>query len=166
MKTKEQKSKEIKLGRDLISKNQSLIFIDFTGIPTASVNKLKKDLKSAGGQIRIFKKRLLAVAMKKSGLDFDPVTFTAQVAGVFAKGDVSSIAGIIHKFQKEVVKDKKVLNILGAYEINKKNFLDLKAFTEIAKLPSREVLLQLLMGAITGPIRKMMYTLDEVGKKK
>ena len=166
MKTKEQKSKEIKLGRDLISKNKSLIFIDFTGISTPQVNKLKKDLKQAGGSIRIFKKRLLAVAMKKSGLDFDPVTFTAQVAGVFAQGDVSSIAGIIHKFQKEVVKSKKVLNILGAYEIDKKNFLDLKAFTEIAKLPPREVLLQLLMGAITGPLRQLMYTLGEVGKKK
>ncbi len=166
MKTREQKKKEIKLGKDLLAKAKSLVFIDFTGVPTLSLNKLKKELKKAGATFRVIKKRLLGVALKRQNHDVDPVKFNSQVGAVFANGDISSVASIVHKFQKDLVKEKKTLNIWGAYELDKKNFLNVESFTAIAKLPSREVLLQLLMGAMTGPLRAFMHISGEIAKKK
>ena len=165
MKTKAQKSNELDLGKDLLNKNQSVIFADFTGVGTAFINKLKKELKKSGSVFKVIKKRLLKIAMQKSGLDFDPTQFEAQVGAVFLPGEVSSGAGVVYKFSRELAKEKKDFKLLGAYEISKKSFLNAEQFLVIAKLPSREVLLGQLVGVLSGPIRAFMYVLQEKAKK-
>lgn len=165
MKNKAQKTKELKLGQDLLAKNQTVIFADFTGVGTASINKLKKELKKSNSVFKVIKKRLLKIAFKEQGLDFDPTQFDAQVGAVFIPGELSSTAGAVYKFTRELAKEKKEFKVLGVYEIPKRSFLDQKAFLEIAKLPSREVLLAQVVGVLAGPIRAFMHVLNERAKK-
>ncbi|HEY4475252.1 MAG TPA: 50S ribosomal protein L10 [Candidatus Paceibacterota bacterium] len=165
MKTKVQKTKELESAQELLAKNQSVIFADFTGVGTALINKLKKELKKTNGVFKVVKKRLLKIAAEKSGLDFDPTQFDAQVGAIFLPGDVASGAGVVYKFSRELVKEKKEFKLLGAYEISKKSFLNAEQFLAIAKLPGREVLLAQLVGVLSGPIRAFMYVLQERSKK-
>lgn len=166
MKTKLQKSKEIELGSKLLAQSKALIFTDFTGTATSAINKLKKDLKKSGAAFRVIKKRLLGIALKKAKVDFDPTQFEGQVGVVFSPTELSSVAGIVYKFAKDLAKEKKEFKLLGAYELDKKVALDLNQFLAIAKLPSREILLAMLVGVMSGPIRGIMYVMGELSNKK
>jgi large subunit ribosomal protein L10 len=165
MKTKAQKAEEIKEAAELLKKNENLVFTDFTGVSFEFLKKLKVQLKKSGATFKVVKKRLLRVAMKEQGIEYDPVQFDAQVGTIFVPKSLSESASIIYKFAKEVAKAKKEFKILGAFDMKEKKALTGEEFTVIAKLPSREVLLGMVLGAITGPLRAFMYLLQELAKR-
>ena len=165
MKTRVQKSKEIKAGEELLAKNKTVIFADFSGVSFEQIKRLKNELKKAGGVFKVVKKRLLRLVFKNLSLDFDPTQFDSQVGIVAIPGELSSGAGMVYKFSKELAKEKKEFKLLGAYEIPLKNFLNAEQFLAIAKLPPREVLLAQLVGVLSGPIRALMYIIDQLSKR-
>lgn len=165
MLTKEEKKKIIKESADYIAKSKNLVFADFSGVDTEAIKKLKQELKKSGANFRVTKKTLLKLALKEAGYDFDPLQFTAQLGVVFAPKELTSVANQIYKFSKELAKSKKNFQILGSYDLEKKNFLTAEDFVVIAKLPSREVLLAQLLGVLSGPIRAFMYIVDQLSKR-
>src|SRR3989344_737187 len=165
MLTKAQKAKHIELGQDLIKKSKTLVFADFTGVDTGSVRRIKTEVRKAGATFKVIKKRLLKIAFKNSGIDFDPLQFAAQVGTFFIPEDLSSVAAPIHKFAKELARVKKDFKVLGAYDVVNKVAVPVEEFTAIAKLPSRETLLSMVLGAMTGPLRAFMYLAQEIAKK-
>ena len=165
MKTKAQKAKEIKQGKELLEKSGSLVFADFTGIGIEKINKLKSDLRKSSSVFKVIKKRLLRIVFKEKGIDFDPKQFDSQLGVVFIPGELIGAASIIYKFAKDLLKEKKEFKLLGAYEIPQKLFLNAEQFLAIAKLPSREVLLAQLVQVLAGPIRAFMYIFQERAKK-
>lgn len=165
MKTKIQKAKEIKVGEELLLKSQSVIFTDFSGVSFEQIKRLKANLKKTEATFKVIKKRLLRIVFKNLGLDFDLTQFESQLGIVVAPGDLSSVAGIVYKFSKELAREKREFKLLGAYEIPLKNFLNAEKFLAIAKLPPREILLAQFVGVLAGPIRAFMYVLDQRSKK-
>ena len=166
MKTRAQKGKEIEAGTELLSKSQSLVFADFTGVSFELIKKLKNELKKSGSVFKVLKKRLLKIVFKNSSLDIDPTQFESQAGVIFIPGELTQAAGAIYKFSKDLAKAKKEFKVLGAYELPKKLFLSAEEFLAIARLPSREVLLAQLVGVLSGPIRAFMYVLDQISKKQ
>jgi len=166
MLTKEQKKKQVALGEDLLKKSKTLVFADFTGVDTGSVRRIKIEVKKVGAAFKVIKKRLLKLAFKNLGIDFDPLQYAAQVGTFFIPEDLSSVAGPIHKFAKDLAKEKKEFKVLGAYDLANKAAISLEDFNAIAKLPGRETLLAMVLGAITGPLRAFMYLANEIGKKQ
>ncbi len=166
MKTKAQKSRELEDGKKFLSASKNVVFADFTGVGIELLKKLKKELKKSGAAFRVIKKRLLRIAMKDSGYDLDPTQFDAQVGSIFVPGELSDgAADAIYKFSKALAKEKKEFKVLGAYDLAARKALTGEEFMVIAKLPSREVLLGMLLGAITGPLRAFMYALAEISKQ-
>ena len=165
MLTKEQKKKHVELGQDLIKKSKTLVFADFTGVDTGSIQRIKTEVRKAGATFKVIKKRLLRLAFKNSGVDVDPLQFAAQVGTFFIPEDLSSVAAPIHKFAKELAKAKKEFKVLGAYDLVNKVVIPVEEFTAIAKLPSRETLLAMVLGAFTGTLRAFMYLVQEISKK-
>jgi large subunit ribosomal protein L10 len=165
MKTKAQKAVEIKEAQELLSKNENLVFTDFTGVSFEFLKKLKVQLRKSGATFKVVKKRLLKVAMKEQGIEFDPVQFDSQLGTIFVPKSLSESASIIYKFAREVAKEKKEFKILGAFDTKEKKALTAEEFTVIAKLPSREVLLSMVLGGMTGPLRAFMYLLQELAKR-
>ena len=166
MLTKEQKKKHVELGESLLKKSKTLVFADFTGVDTGSVRNIKVEVRKAGASFKVIKKRLLRIALKNSGIEFDPMQFPAQVGTFFIPEDLSSVAGPIFKFAKALVKEKKEFKVLGAYDLTAKVAIPVEEFNAVAKLPGREVLLSMVLGAITGPLRAFMYIAQEIAKKQ
>jgi large subunit ribosomal protein L10 len=163
MLTKQQKKEHVKKGKELIKESRNLVFADFTGVGVEDIRHLKSELKKAGIVFRVFKKRLLKIALKEAGIEFDPEQFAAQLGTFFMPGELSDAAGQIYKFSKDLAKKKKDFKVLGVYDITAKSFLDPEQFTVIAKLPSREILLAQLVGMLAAPIRALMYLLSARG---
>lgn len=166
MLNKQQKKAYVALGVDLSKGAQTLAFVDFTGVSVTHFSRFKREIKKASGTVKVMKKRLLKIALKEAGIDFDPTQFEKQLATVFVPDDVSAVASIIFKFNQEMQKAGTAFAMLGAYSITDKSFIDVKEFTAIAKLPTREVLLSMVLGAATGPLRAFMYLLLEIAKKQ
>lgn len=166
MLTKAQKKEHVAAGGKLITASKALVFADFTGAPTKEVNKLKNELKKSGATFKVIKKRLLKIALKDAGIETGALDGKSQAATVFSPGDLTTVAGPIFKFSKELAKSKIEFKVLGAYDRESNVAVSVQEFNVIAKLPSREVLLAQVVGTMSGPIRKFMVALQEIAKKK
>ena len=125
----------------------------------AAVELAKDDMK-------VVKKRLLNIALEKLGIKFDTMMMKEQMTAVFSKGDLSSVAQIVHKFSKEIIKGKKGnFAVLGAFDASDGRVVDANEFKAIATLPSREVLLAQVAMMLTMPLKQMMMVLNEKSKK-
>ena len=160
MLTKDQKKEQVALAVKHVKASKSLIFADFTGVPTGEILKLKNTLRAMGGKFQVFKKRLLNIALKDSGVPVDTAKFEAQLGTVFAPKSIYDVAGLVYKFAKDLLKGtKKEFKILGAYDATESKTIDAPTFMMIAKLPPREVLLAQIAMMLTMPIKKVMVAL-------
>jgi large subunit ribosomal protein L10 len=161
MLTKTQKKSQVILSVDDIKKSQSLVFADFTGVSTPEVRTLKLALKVMGAKFKVYKKSLLKIALKQSGVVVDADKFESQLGTVFAPKGIYDVAGTVAKFAKDLLRNsKKEFKILGAYDSQEKRFVDSAQFALIAKLPPREILLAQIAMMLTMPIKKVMVGLN------
>lgn len=159
--TKDQKKEQVALGVKAIKNSKSLVFADFTGVPTGEMLKLKNTLRAMGGKFQVFKKRLLNIALKDAGVAVDTTKFESQLGTVFAPKSIYDVASIVQKFAKELLKTtKKEFKILGCYDAAEAKVFDALTFQTIAKLPPREVLLAQIAMMLTMPIKKVMVGLN------
>ena len=161
MLTKQQKTQQIKESKELIKGSKMLIFVDFTGTTVDEIKKLRRALLAIGSKLKVVKKKLLRVALSEDKIDFNPEQFESQVGTIFSSADISEIAGPIYKFSKEHPGFK----LVGGLNVETKEEVPFETIQMIGSLPSREILLAQLLGALTAPIRGLMYILQERSKQ-
>ena len=167
MLTKSQKSAVIEVGAQRLKESETLVFAEFNGVSVENFKKLRRELKKLGADFKIVKKRLVNLILKNAGIDmFDVRASKNQLGTIFAKGDLSSIAGAVHKFSKEITKGKKgAFGVSGAYSFGEKRFVDPIEFKAIATLPSREVLLAQIAMMLTVPLKQIITIINEKSKQ-
>lgn len=170
MKTKIQKTEELKRAEELLGKSKFLAFAEFSGVSAEDVRKLRRSAKEAGASILMLKKRLLAIALKNKGVDFDTKGLKTSIGTVFAD-DVEKSTGAVYKFFANLgeTKDEKAANIkkiLGGYDLATMSPLDASRVIAIGQLPPRDVLMAQLMGMFVAPLRTFMYMVNEIAKSK
>lgn len=164
MLTKEQKKKLIARGEDIIGASAHMLFADFTAIPTADIKKLRIIMRELGGIFAVIKKRLLRIALKNKGIDFDPTRFAVQAGIIASPKTLYDGAGKIQALVKELAKTKKELKILGGIDLETKQEITAEDFVKIAKLPTREALLTRIAFMLTMPVKKIMVAFHERAK--
>ncbi len=170
MKTKAQKSEELKKAKELLEKSRALIFADFTKVTAEDVRKLRRELKKTGGHFLVIKKRLLGLLLKERGIEADLKQFKISVGTIFVEGNIEKAAGPAYKFFAGIAvpeggaKDVWVKHLLGGYDMGSSSHVDAEKIVYIGKLPPREVLLGQLLGMLAAPIRSFLYVLDQKSK--
>ena len=162
MLTKTQKNKIIEEVQSLAKASKILLFTDFTGTSVQEIKELRKLARDLGAKYKVIKKKLMRVAFEKLGVGFDPEKFESQLGTIFSPKDISEVAGAVYKFSKEV--EKKGFKILGAYDLEKSEFLEGDFVKKIGQLPSRDIILGQLVGVLAAPIKMFMYVLDQKSK--
>lgn len=157
MLTLSQKEQIIKDSLKKIQDSQSLIFVDFSGVKNQDFQGLRSQVKSAGGQMQVIKKKLLRLVFEKSGLNFNPEDFELQLATVFSPTDIYTIAAAVGRAE--------TAKIIGGFDLENKQFIPAEEAIRFSRLPSREVLLGQLAGGLISPIRAFLYILSERSKK-
>lgn len=166
MLTKAQKQSLIEESGKRIQASETLVFAQFSGVTMDEFTKLRRALRSVDADFLIIKKRLLKLALEKANVVFNPTDSQLQLGTIFAKGDLSSVAGIIHKFAKDLAKAKKgEFAVAGAFDLKEKRFIDAPEFKAVATLPSREVLLAQIAMLLTMPLKKLMMAINERSKQ-
>lgn len=171
MKTKAQKSEELKKAKELLAKSQALIFADFTKVSAEDIRKLRAELKKVNGNYLVIKKRLLGLLLKEQGLDANLKQFKISVGTIFSEKGVDSVAGPAFRFFSGLEvpeggdKNMWTSHLLGGYDLAGKMPLDATQVVAIGKLPPREVLLAQVLGMFTAPLRAFMYIVDQKSKR-
>ncbi len=171
MKTKIQKTEELARAKELLEKSRALIFTDFTKVPAEDVRRLRRELKKSGAQFLVIKKRLLSLLLKEKGIAADLTQFKTSVGTVFSENDIERATAPAFKFFSALEipegspKDMWIKHLLGGYDMAKNSSFDTAQIVFIGKLPPREVLLSRLLGTLAGPIRSLLYVLDEKVKR-
>jgi len=173
MLTKTQKNKIIEEVQNLVKTNKILLFTDFTGTSVGEIKLLRRLVSNLDAKYKVIKKKLMRVALENLNINFNPEQFESQLGTIFSSNDISEIAAPVYKFFKEV--EKKGFSarggpalsgkILGAYDLEKGEFLDGDFVRKIGQLPSREILLAQLAGMLSAPVRMFLYVLDQKTKQ-
>jgi len=161
--TKEQKTKQIKDVREKISNQKSVVFVDFSKVPSQDMFALRRNLKSEGCNLKIAKKTLVRIAFGQSGISFwnkIKAAVPGQLALVLGIEDEIAPARIANKFAK----DHESFKILGGIFENR--FADREKVLALANLPSRNELLSRLVGSIANPMASFVRVLDKVRESK
>ena len=140
--------------------SKSTIVVDYRGLTVGEVTELRKQLREAGIDFKVYKNsmtRRAADAAELSGLN---VALTGPNAIAFSNDDVVAPAKILNDFAK---KHEALELKAGVIEGNIASVEDIKA---LAELPSREGLLSMLLSVLQAPIRNLALAAKAVAEQK
>lgn len=166
MKSKTKKAEELGSLKDKFPRSKITVFTSFSkagekGLSVSQMTELKRLLRSLNSEYFVIKKTLIDLAIKDKNYDgLDVFNMSGSVGLVLGDDDPYVVAKKVYEFSKK----NPALNFWGA--IMDGRFINTDAFLEIAKMPSREVLLGRLVGMLTYPVRGLAIALSEVAKKK
>lgn len=144
---KEEKTKAIEELQQTFDKCTVGILTDFKGIRANDIANLRRQLRKAGVQYKVVKNTLARFAAEKSGKSNLAEYFKGPVAIAFGFGEVTQPAKILSDF---IAGTKLTLSIKGGFLGVR--ILTPQEVTELARMPSREVLLARVLGGMQSPI--------------
>lgn len=168
MKSKSQKSQDLKKLKQELDKSTITIFTTFSrvgekGLSVAQMRELKNSLRGSA-EYFVTKKSLIEKALKSKNYDgVDVYGIDGSMGVVFSEGSEEDAYAVSKKLY-EFARKNPALQFFGA--VFGKNFLEKDAFMEMAKMPSREALIARLLGMMKYPISGLAIVLKEVAKKK
>lgn len=171
MMAREDKVAVVKEIEERFSKIQGAVLTDYRGLDAADMTELRKQLREAGVEYKVLKNTLTILAAQELKMDDLIPLLTGPTAFAFGYDDPVAPAKIISEFAKK----NKNLEIKGG--ILEGNVLDPEGVKSLADLPSREILLSMvvrgmqapiagMVNVLQGNIRNVVYALDAVRKQK
>ncbi|MDQ0157011.1 50S ribosomal protein L10 [Robertmurraya andreesenii] len=145
---------------DKLKSSVSTVVVDYRGLNVAEVTELRKQLREAGVEFKVYKNTLTRRAAEAAELTGLNEVLTGPNAIAFSTEDVVAPAKIINEFAKK----NEALEIkAGVIEGNVATVEDIKA---LADLPSREGLLSMLLSVLQAPIRNLALATKAVADQK
>ena len=124
------------------------ILTEYRGLSVGELATLRRSLRAAGGDYKIYKNTLVRFAAQAQGLDELVPLLIGPTAIAFVEGDAVSVAKALRDFARTnpnlVVKG----GLLGT------GILTAKEATALADIPPREVLLARLAGGLAAPLQQ------------
>ena len=164
MKTKVQKLADADNLKSKIPASKLTVFTSFgrtgeKGLSVAQMTELRRLLRSINADYLVTKKTIIDRAVKDSG-DVDVLSMVGSLGLAMGKDDAYVTAKKLYEFAKK----NTALQFFGALFDGK--FISNDQFMEMAKMPSREILLGRLFGMLKYPLSSLAIVMSEISKKK
>ena len=156
-KLKESKVAEIK---EKMSKAQGIIFAKYQGLTVEDDTLLRKNLREAGVEYKVYKNSLTTLAAKELGLDGISSYLEGPVSVAFGYEDPTAPARILKDFSKE----HKNLELKAGIVEGK--IFDANQVIELASIPPKDVLIAKLLGSFKAPLSNLAYLLNAIKESK
>ncbi|MBM6648891.1 50S ribosomal protein L10 [Bacillus hominis] len=140
--------------------SKSTIVVDYRGLTVSEATELRKNLREAGVEFKVYKNSLTRRAAESAEMAELNEFLTGPNAIAFSNEDVVAPAKVLNDFAKK----HEALEIKAGVIEGKLVTLDeVKA---IATLPSREGLLSMLLSVLQAPIRNLALATKAVADQK
>ena len=154
------KAQEVEVVTAKLKEAASVVVVDYRGLTVEQVTELRKQLRDANVEMKVIKNGILRRAAEAAGLEGMGDVFVGPTAVAFSNEDVVAPAKIMNDFAKTADK----LEIKGG--IIEGNVSSVEEIVALAKLPSREGLLSMLLSVLQAPVRNVAYAVKAVSEAK
>lgn len=154
---KEAKVSEIK---EKMEKAQGIIFAKYQGLTVEEDTELRKTLRDAGIEYKVYKNTLVTLAAKELGMDGIVSYLEGPLSVAFGYEDPTVPAKVLNDFAKNHKKLELVAGIVQG------EIFDEAKVKQLATIPSREILIAKLLGSFKAPLSNLAYLLNAIAEKK
>lgn len=135
---------------------QTAVLTEYRGLTVRQLSDLRKQLKGAAAEYKVVKNRLARIAIKDSPLDGLGKHLTGPTGVAYTRKDPVPVAKALQAF----VRNNPALTIkVGIVE---GKVLEPAALKSLADLPSKDALRAQIVGAVQGPMGKIVTLLTAV----
>ncbi|REJ30089.1 50S ribosomal protein L10 [Caldibacillus debilis] len=156
----EQKKRIVEEITEKLKRSQTTVIVDYRGLNVAEITELRKQLREAGVEFKVYKNTLMRRAAEKAELSGLNEFLTGPNAVAFSEHDPVMPAKILNDFAK---KNEKLEIKAGVVEGRLVSISEIKA---LAELPPREGLLSMLLSVLQAPIRNFALAVKAVADQK
>lgn len=156
----EQKQQTVKEIAEKFRESQTTVFVDYRGLDVSAVTQLRKELRDAGVEYKVYKNTMTRRAVAEVELEGLDETLIGPTAIAFSAEDTIAPAKIINNFAKE----HEALEIKGGVIEGKVATLD--QIKELATLPNHDGLVSMLLSVLQAPIRNLAYATKAIAEQK
>ena len=151
-----QKAEQVEEIKSKIQSAQSVVLVNYAGLTVAQDTALRKAMREAGVTYTVYKNRLAKRAFNELGYtDFDEA-LNGPTAIALSDKDPAAPAKILLAKIKELSKMEVKCGLLEG------SYIDVAGVEQLADLPSKEVLLATLLGALQAPITGLAGSLNQI----
>ena len=144
--------------KERISNANGVVFFDYRGLTDAEAKELRRSLRDAGADYKVYKNTLMARALKDLNIDVDE-NLVGPSALAYASDQVAPIK-VLSNFAKT---HPAVILKVGIVD---NEVTDKAKLSELATIPSRDGLLTMLAGGMIGIVKDLSICLDLYSKEK
>lgn len=156
----EQKQQHVEVISEQLKNSVSTVLVDYRGLSVAEVTELRKQLREAGIEFKVYKNTMVRRAADSMGLSELNEFLAGPSAIAFSNEDVIAPAKIINDFAKK----HEALEIKAG--VIEGSFVPAEDVKAIASLPSRDGLLSMLLSVLQAPVRNFAYAVKAIGEDK
>jgi large subunit ribosomal protein L10 len=165
-----EKQQEVETLKTKFGAAKGIVLADFTGVTVAEVSALRRKCREARVEYKVIKNTLAKIAARDAALEGLVDHFDGPVAIALSTVDAVAPARVLADFVKSY---QKMILKVGYFD---GRIYSNAEIVEIANLPSKEVLMARVIGAIEAPISQLIWciesglrdvisVIDQAGKK-
>lgn len=158
--TRAQKGEVVEKLKKAFKDAKSLIFVNFRGLSVSDSTEMRRALKGEGVSYMVAKKTLANQALDATKFDGTKPELLGELALAWSEDPIAPARGV-YTFEKKFPENLKILG--GVFEGKFKTALEM---TEIAKIPTLDVLRGKFVNIINSPIQRLVIGLNEISKTK
>ncbi|HTN78599.1 MAG TPA: 50S ribosomal protein L10 [Acidimicrobiales bacterium] len=132
--------------KERLGRADAALLTEYRGLNVAAMAELRRALRAAGGDYKIYKNTLARLGARSAGIDSLDELLVGPTAIAFVEGDAAAVAKTLRDYSRT----NPALIVKGGLLGDK--LLSANEVTALADLPSREVLLAQLAGALQAPM--------------
>lgn len=149
-----EKAKTIEQAKDWYAKSVGVVFTDYRGLKVKEVQQLRRDLRKKGAEIHVLKNTLFRIAAGDDVSNIPDDMHNGPTAVAFVFENETDCAKALFDYAKTNKNLKVKGGFFGGRAMNAK---EVEAFSA---LPSRDVLIAQVIGAIAAPLTTLIGTIE------
>ena len=146
--------------REKLEKSQSVILASYQGLTVEEDTQLRKSLREAGVEYKVYKNTLVILAAKELGIEGLDEYLQGPVSIAIGYEDVTAPARILNDFAKTHKKLELKAGLVQG------EIYDADKVKQLANIPSKDVLIAKLLGSIKSPLSNFAYLLNAIKESK
>lgn len=146
--------------KNKIQSSISLTFVDYRGLTVEEDTKMRRALREAGVEYKVYKNRLLSKALADLGMTGYDDILQGTTAVAFGMQDEVSGPRIIVETSEQTKKMQVKGGILNGARV------EADMVNQLAKIPSKEVLISKLLYLLQHPVRSVAIALNAIAEKQ
>jgi len=155
----EQKQVIVNEIKERLAKAASVVVVDARGLTVEEDTKLRKTLREAGVDYKVYKNTMVTLAVKDTEFEGLAQYLEGPSAFAFSYGEATTAAAILDKASKTLK------NLEFKAGVIEGTVYDAEGMKAVAGIPSRDVLLSKLLGSWKSPMSSFARVIKQIAEK-